>query len=417
MVSKNSRLKRNTLFLYAATIVKLIGPLVTLPYLTRVLSVETYGYVSFVKSYATYAQLLLDFGFLLSATKEIALAVGDSEKIGRIAGDTVLEKALLAVAGTLITAVLCTALPLLNTVPLFTWLYYLSCVSTILILDFLYRGLQRMEYAAIPLVIAKIIVVVFTVVFVRGDDDLLLVPLFELMGNACAGLASLALLRKVDVCPSFSSPSVWFRDLKESGVYFLSNFATSFFGALTTFVVGIYLEMSQVAFWSLCMTGVSAAKAIYAPLGNSIFPYMVENRDFALANRIARMGAVPLAVLSLVVFFFGDGIMSLVGGESYAPAGSVLTLLLPVMVFSFYSMLYGWPVLGVFGSSREVTLTTIGAAVLQIACVAIVIATGQLNLTTLALCCGLSEFFLLASRLFLLRKEIKPDQRRVGGNG
>lgn len=407
MVSKNSQLKRNTLYLYAATIVKLIGPLITLPYLTRVLSVETYGYVSFVKSYATYVQLLLDFGFLLSATKDIALAAGDSEKIGKVAGNTVLEKAIIAVAGAFITALLCSALPLLNTVPLFTWLYYLSCVSTILILDFLYRGLQRMEYAAIPLIIAKVIVVVFTIVFVGSDDDLLLIPAFDLMGNACAGISSLVFLRKVGVRPSFSSLSVWFRDLKESGVYFLSNFATSFFGALTTFIVGIYMEMSQVAFWSLCMTGVSAAKAIYAPLGNSIYPYMVESRDLALANRIARRGAVPLAAVSFVVIFFGDDIMSLVGGESYAPAGEVLTLLMPVMIFSFYSMLYGWPVLGVFGSSREVTLTTIGAAILQIACIALAIAAGQFNLTTLALCCGLSELFLLVSRLFLLRKEIK----------
>lgn len=405
-----SRLRKNTLYLYTATIIKLIGPLITLPYLTRILSVDSYGYVSFVKSYAIYMQLLLDFGFLLSATKDIALIGADLKKVGRIVGDTLLEKIILAIVGAAATIVLCSLMPLLGGNLLFTWLYFFSCVATISILDFLYRGLQKMEYVAIPLIIAKVMVVVLTIAFVKNDGDLLLIPAFELLGNACAGIVSFAFLCKVGVKPVCSSASTWLKDLKESGVYFLSNFATSFFGALTTFVVGVYLEVSQVAFWGICMTGVSAAKAIYAPLGNSIYPHMVESKDIALVNRLARKGIVPLAIMCAIVVCFSDQIMSLVGGDAYAAAGDVLVLLLPVMVFSFYSMLYGWPVLGVLGDPKDVTYTTIAAALVQAGSIFFLIVIGHLDLVTLAVCCALSEFFLLASRGLILWWEIRRMQ-------
>ena len=62
----------------AMNIAKMLFPLLTLPYLTRVLSTDCYGSVVYVKSVTTYLQLLVDFGFVLSATKSIVQAREDS---------------------------------------------------------------------------------------------------------------------------------------------------------------------------------------------------------------------------------------------------------------------------------------------------------------------------------------------------
>lgn len=58
-------------------------PLLTLPYLTRVLSVESYGVVSYVKAVMQYMQLVVDFGFMLSGTKDIVNAKERPRKIGK----------------------------------------------------------------------------------------------------------------------------------------------------------------------------------------------------------------------------------------------------------------------------------------------------------------------------------------------
>ena len=91
------KMLHNTAMLYLMNAAKLIFPLLTLPYLTRVLSVDTYATVAYVKSVMAYAQLLVDFGFMLSATKEIVNAGNDKKTINQILADTLLAKLILAV--------------------------------------------------------------------------------------------------------------------------------------------------------------------------------------------------------------------------------------------------------------------------------------------------------------------------------
>lgn len=85
---KRSKVLKNTVMLYIMTFAKMIFPLVTLPYLTRVLTVDGYAVVSYVKSAMVYMQIFMDFGFLLSATKDIVLAGGNKEAVSEILGET-----------------------------------------------------------------------------------------------------------------------------------------------------------------------------------------------------------------------------------------------------------------------------------------------------------------------------------------
>ena len=75
------KVANNIIMLYGMSIAKIVFPLLTLPYLTRVLSVESYGVVSYVKAVMQYMQLVVDFGFMLSGTKDIVNAKNDHEKL------------------------------------------------------------------------------------------------------------------------------------------------------------------------------------------------------------------------------------------------------------------------------------------------------------------------------------------------
>ena len=93
-----SNVIKNTIMLYGMSIAKIVFPLLTLPYLTRVLSVESYGVVSYVKAVMQYMQLVVDFGFMLSGTKDIVNAKNDHEKLEKEVGDILLAGVFLAAA-------------------------------------------------------------------------------------------------------------------------------------------------------------------------------------------------------------------------------------------------------------------------------------------------------------------------------
>ena len=404
-----NKLFSNTIYLYVLTIVKMVFPLITLPYLTRMLSVEAYGFVVYVKSYMTYVQLILDFGFLLSATKNIAIAKGkDNKKIEYIIGDTFAEKIILLLIAGVVTFIASICIPLLGMDYEFLWLYFIAIGITIFLPDFLYRGIERMECVAIPYSVSKVISVTLTMLLVKNDGDMIFIPIFEIVSNVVAVLISLMLLRKLKIQVRFSCVKNWFKDLKESAVYFVSNFATTVFGVLTTIIVGIVVDEVEVAYWGVCMQIVSAAKSMYAPITNSIYPYMVTNRDIKLVRRIRNLMSLPMLLGSVIVLLYGEQITVIIGGKDYVYAGTVLKFLLPVIVASFYSMLYGWPVLGAMGKIKQTTISTVIAAIIQIGGIAIIYCLGVFDLISLAICCSISEvqLFIIRYVMFIKNKEL-----------
>ena len=70
---------KNIIMLYGYSIAKILLPFVTVPYLTRVMSTDAYGVVLYVKSIGTYLQLIVDFGFMLSGTRDIVMARESNE--------------------------------------------------------------------------------------------------------------------------------------------------------------------------------------------------------------------------------------------------------------------------------------------------------------------------------------------------
>ena len=111
---------KNAIMLYGMSFAKMIFPLLTLPYLTRILSVDSYGAVAYVKSTMSFLQVIVDFGFMLSGTKEIVECNNDEQRIGVVAGDIVLARILVAgicFLGLLVTVFL---VPILSKFKLYT---------------------------------------------------------------------------------------------------------------------------------------------------------------------------------------------------------------------------------------------------------------------------------------------------------
>lgn len=403
MRNSNKQLINNTFHLYILTIVKMLLPLVTLPYLARVLSKDAYGVVTYVKTWMQYVQLLIDFGFILSSTRLIVECNGNKKKIGNIIGDTLIEKCILSIVALLILIIAVYNIQILKEYSLFVFTYYVSIFLTVFMFDFLFRGIEEMEKLSIPLIVSKIISTGLTFIFVKNDSHLELIALLEIIGNLIAVIISLYFIKQKKFTISFSNYKKWIKDILFSFNYFLSNFSTTVFGALTTVITGIYLNTSDVASWGLCMQIVNAIKSIYSPIINGLYPYMIKNKNIKLINKINLIMGVLIFIGCVIVFTAGKTIMVLIAGDKYYSSGVILLLLLPVLIFSFYSMIYGWPVLGAIKKVRETTITTVFSALVQIVLIVFLIVTNKFNLFSLAIITSFSEFVLFVTRYIIYR--------------
>jgi len=397
--------------LYLMNIAKMVFPLVTLPYLTRVMSVPVYGVVTYVKAVMQYMQLLLAFGFALSATKEIVGANLDKDKISRILGDVQVAKLLLTAMGGAALVVLTIYIPILRENILFVALSYLNVVITELLADFLFRGLDKMEVLTVRFVVSKIISTICTFLFIKADSHLLLIPIFDCLGSLAALGMVLVEIKKLGVrfAPSGIRESV--RMLKESFTFFLSDMATLAFGALNTLMIGIYSSATDVAYWGLVMQLVGAVNAMYTPITNGIYPSMLRTKSLGFIKKIVLLFMPIVTVGCLICWFGAELIVTIVGGAHYLDAATVFRCMVPVLFLSFGAQLFGWSTLGPIGKTRQTTMTTVITALVQVAGLVVLVAGNWFTLVNIALLRCLTEFLMLALRVGLCiryRKEYNP---------
>ena len=394
----------NALMLYLMTFAKMVFPLVTLPYLTRILSVENYAVVSYVKAAMVYAQIFVDFGFIMSATKDIALLGENKDGISKIVCNVIVAKMILVIVGGLPLFIAASLIDVLSNNVLYLILSYVGVSLTILLPDFLFRGIQEMQSITIRFVIARGVSTALTFLVIKSDCDLLYVPILDIVGVLCSALWTWKKIYSLGYCVKLPSLIESVKTLKNSFVFFISDATAAVFGAFNTLLVGIFLPLKDVSYWSVAMQLISAVQALYAPINSSLFPHMVKEKDLRLVLNVFKK-LMPLVCLgTALAFVLSEKIVVLVAGVDYLMAARVFDYLLPLLVISFPAMLFGWPCLGAINKEKQTTITTVSAAVLQILIIIFFVFVGRMSLYSLAIARIFSELLLMASRVYLCYK-------------
>lgn len=393
---------KNTASLYLLTIARILFPLVTLPYLTRVLSLEIYGMVAYVKSVLTYVQIIVDFGFLLSATKDIvyALKAENNYSIMSIVSNTVLAKIFLlcmALIGYIIAII---NIPILNDHTVFSLVMFMSIAMSIFLFDFYFQGIEEMSALATRFLWSKGFTTVCIFLFVHSDVDLMKMAYIELSGSVIAVILTFNELYKRNVY--YVQPSIIQSILliKESFMYFISNISTTVFNVFITFLIGIYLLPEDIAYWTIALQLIGGVQSFYSPILTSLYPLMVREKNIKAIFDILKV-VMPLIFFGcLGLYIFASEIIYIIAGEKYIGGIVVFRYLIPLLFISFPAMIVGWPVLGAIGLVNQVTITTVFSSIVQVLLLVFLAMTSSFNLFTISISRCIVETFLFASRLF-----------------
>ncbi|KJS17958.1 MAG: hypothetical protein VR69_02745 [Peptococcaceae bacterium BRH_c4b] len=361
---KNKTLYKNTFMLYLMTAAKYILPLVTLPYLTRVLEPDGYGIITYMTAMMTYFQLFVDFGFNYSATKVASENRDNRTKLSLLLGDVIAAKIVLVIISAVFLFILIPYIAILKENILLTYLYFSSVLISIFLPDYIYRGIEKMEIITVRYVIAKLISAVLILVFVKDKSDLLWIPVLYTIGTGVAVAFSwYHVLKKLNLKLCWLKlHNVW-STLKDSGVYFVAVFATTAFSATNIILMGFSsITTQEIAYWGVAYQVITAIQALYDPIISSVYPHMVAKRDYGLIKKIL-MFIMPVIIMGIAVsYWLADLAIYIVAGSGYSAAAPIFCLLLPVLFFSFPAQLLGFPVLGTMGKEKLATRATIISA-------------------------------------------------------
>ncbi len=328
------RLIENILSLYLLQIVNYILPLITLPYLVRVLGPEKFGLIAFTQAFIQYFNILTDYGFNLSATREIAIYKENKDKVSEILSSVMFIKICLLLLSFVIMSIVVFSFEKFRQDWLIYYLTFGMVVGQVLFPIWFFQGMEKMKYITFLNILAKLVFTVAIFIFIHKASDYIYVPLINSLGSIVVGVLALWMVSKYfDV--RFIKPTIQSikYHLKEGWHIFVSTIAISIYTVSTTFILGIFTNNTVVGYYAAADKIIQAVKGLMSPITQAIYPYI--NKKVAISKdeglifirKITKFTAIFTLVLSITIFTFSEEIVGLVLGPNYKNSIPVLMIL------------------------------------------------------------------------------------------
>ena len=316
-------------------------PLITIPFLFRMIGPEKFGLIAFAQAFVQYFLILTDYGFSLSATKEISLCKEHKEKVCTVFSLVMSVKIILAILSFF------ALLLIINFIPKFKqdWLVYVCSfglvIGNTLFPVWFFQGTEKMKYISIINIVCSLAYVICVFVFVRLPQDYLYVPLFNSLFSVISGLFGLRIaFRRFGMFFVFQGYHNIKKQMKAGWNIFISIVAINAYTTTRIFAVGLLTNNTITGFYSIAERIAnfiqtfpleSFTQAIY-PRINKIFS-VNKKRAARLMHKIQRSTTITFICVVPVLYWLSPRIVKLVCGAEYEEVATTLKLLLMAVMF------------------------------------------------------------------------------------
>lgn len=383
-------------------------PLLIIPFLERQLGLEKFGLVMFAQSMMVFFVLITDFGFNITATREIAMLKTEGKDFSEVYFRVFWARILLVIICFFLLAAIVFSFEKFS----IHWELYLLSYGVVagqaIFPVWFFQGIEKMRLITIVNVIAKVIFTVLLFFFISSPRDYLQVPLFNSIGFIIAGLLSLFLSLKYVSWrkPEFIKGKHFY---KESLHMFMSNLSSSLYTSLNAFLLGIFGGDVLVGIYSAFEKLILASKNMFIPIYQAVYPYMARKTDLQKHYLMKKLGlAVTIlgVIVSIVFIVTGEWILGLLFKDPQIVENAYLFKIMSLIaLFSGLNMLYNVLYLPATQQFKKLMNIMITAGIFNAVLSLIIVPIFDIEGTVAAVVS--TEFLLMIVAAILYRKELK----------
>ena len=277
----------------------LIYPLITYPYLVKVLGRELYGVVLTAQMLTSYASLLIDFGSNYVCAKHVSINRDNPHILSEIVSNVLFVRFLLFIACGFIYLIVTLVIPAYRD---HFWLFILTYAFTtndLLFPQFFFQGIEKMKFISIINIVTKVLMVFLIFMLIKSAEDVLLVPVIYSIGYVVGGLIALyQIVYKMKirfVLPTLKASLFY---LKDSSSIFATDLICTIKDKLSYLLVGTFVGMSEVVIYDLGLKLHGIAAKPYMLISMVMFPRFAKNRNI---NQLKRVLIISFFITLLVV--------------------------------------------------------------------------------------------------------------------
>jgi polysaccharide transporter, PST family len=319
---RSSKLFYNFVSLFFLQVTNFILPLLVVPYLVQSLGIEKFGMVSFAQTLMSFFVIITDYGFNLSATREIALYKADIKKIASIYNNVFTTRIFLCLCSFLILLILIAAVPRFRENGLLFIMSFGITIGYVLQPIWFFQGMEDMKYITYLNLLAKILFTVLIFIFIKSPADYILANIFLGLGGIVSGLMSLLLVyKKFNITLQITSlENIWLQ-LREGWPIFASSFSVNIYINSNILILGLFANSTIVGYYSIAEKVTFAVRQILGVFSQVIYPYIcsLTLNSHAKIQTFFKTIYVPFAGLILLlctmIYFFSKEIVVFLAGQ------------------------------------------------------------------------------------------------------
>jgi PST family polysaccharide transporter len=406
MYSKNydnlRRLWNNFLSLSVLQIASYLLPLITVPYLFRVLGADNFGLIALVQAFMVYVAVAIDYGFSIFAVKEIALHRNNIKKLSEIVSAIYSAKSFFSVVAWAVLLILVYNWPIFKEHTLLVWFAFFSVVMQQFFPVWFFQGIEDMSKITKLTLIAKVLFTMLVFILIKEKSDYIYVPLLQGVGNTVAAVIAWRIMFKryriAIRCKVYEKTIDY---IKASSHFFLSRVAVSVYTSSNTLFLGLSgISPAYIGYYALAEKAYTALQKLYQPIVSVLYPFVAKEKNIELFKRIFKIVLVVNIIASFILYSQSDTVMKILGAQTGVQSAEIFKIFMLINLITVPSILLGYPFLAALGYASYANNSVIVAAIFHLGVLSILFVANAVTIYSVVWLLAATQIIDLSIRIY-----------------
>lgn len=368
-VQKQKSLKLNFIMNAILTMSSFVFPLITFPYVSRVLLPTGTGKVAFATSVISYFNLFAQLGIPVYGVRACAKVRDDREKLTRTAHELLIINLVMSGVAYVVLVLALKFIPRLKEERTLYVIISFTIMLTAIGMEWLYKALEQYTYITIRSIIFKVIALITMFLLIHDPNDYVFYGGITILAASASNIFNFINIHKyISMKPM--GKYHFKQHFNAIAIFFAMSCATTIYTHLDTVMLGFIKTDTDVGYYNAAVRIKAILVSIVTSLGTVLLPrvsYYIEHGLLEEFRRISKkvltfvfLFASPLMIY--FILFAKEGIFFL-SGNAYTGAIIPMQIIMPTLLFIGITNILGIQILVPLGREKIVLYSEIAGAV------------------------------------------------------
>lgn len=330
----DGKLLKNIISLIGIQGVNYLIPLITLPYLVVTLGPESYGGLSFSLAFVQYFVLFVDYGFNLSATKQVSINADSKENVSTIFWHVILCKIILFLLSLVVVFILIDSNDYLKSHTLIIFSSFGLVLGNVMFPVWLFQGLEKMGIISIINIVSRLFSIPLIFIVVKSpNDDWIAAMIYSTVAIMASIIALIMVIRLQLIKRVKISVSNIKYQFSNGWHLFISSASVSLYTTSVTVILGFVAGSGAVGYFVSADKIRQAFQGLIGPVSQACYPRInsVLSKDrhkgVRLIRTLLKVQGLFTFLISVFLFAFANYIIHRLYGGNYENSVIILQIL------------------------------------------------------------------------------------------